>query len=1388
METNPPNPFKGLRPYCEDDSDRLFGRDRDLVLMKDRIFSARTTLLFAGSGVGKTSFLNAKVIPELRKQCTVIWYNRWTGADEIDSESAESTDEGRIRFWLPRALWRGLLEKRRLVRHEDSSDIAEKSSVPGPTEDGLALEVRATIAQSLRRSDTPSPRLSEVLSSFIKPPESADATRKTAFNRCILILDQFEEVFQYHAFEDYFRGFIEDLCQIINRDDYQVRVVFSMREEFLGELSIFDNRISDLFNNYYRLKYPDKNDAKEIIRRTCEWVGVSPDEKKIIYAVEDLSKIEKGGGSFAERSTGGAKKKAHVIKRNFVAPPYLQIACAGLWNEQYPESQPKDIPVSDKGTTPASPPSYPPFLIQYHPGGDNDDDLPGGDAQRILRDFCEEKLSKPYLSSKEQDLAARAFGFLVTKQGAKMAYELSSLADHMDERIPALKQTLEKLSADEAKILRKSRGPDRSYWFELYHDMYATIVDDWKIRYLKVKKRRERLKVAAGLLVGFPATIIFLFAMFHWVINPLSYEKELMTFKNNIGGAALEMQPSYLNAVTAYSSLRGTAGYHNKADSLWADILERRAQWYESANNPAAALLSLLKAAAMASEPEDRRRRLNDAEILLGPDISSLLATYCDDCASASLGPDGKTVLTLNLDGQVRLWDAESGRPMGPPFCSDCVRTPSGRQAMFTSDGRAVMTVAQVASSESTEAPSQSQAGAAAAAANVSRARYQSGTEPVRNQPKLTVQFWETASQTALGKPIDLIDESGQNILNQSRKTGAPSETSRPDSSDDSEKINISTAARVGGNFWLAGVKGKQIYVWDGTGRGRVLESFTASFASLSFSRDGRYLKALRINQPPAIWQMTGDTVVPYPINQLSVSSHSVFSPNGRRLLTAGSRDNTVQVVDLDSRSTVASLPRLPGTVRGIGFSPSGEQFFTTSNADSNTPGPAARDWRLVTQIWETASGAPLYQPLKFKIGLRIALGPDGKTLVTAGTMAANGRLVGIEKWDPETGGLLGVLKIAPVGLSFSQDRTSAFTFTDRTARWWRIDSNTSNSQFIHQADMEPQQLSLNGQTLLTINKLSELQFWDLERGVPLGEPVGAKATLALARISGDGKYAAADSSDSTIRIWQPGAAKAIASLHYADEAEAMAFSADDRMLAAVYGAKINLWGLATGSEVTLGEQHTDTVNDIMLSADQMISGSDDKTARIWNLSSGQRTKLLPHRVAVTAVALSPDGRLAITGCADGTVSLWDVASGEQLGGEIKVDQHINELAFSSDGRTFGALTPNWAYLGTTEDRKLHYLRAILISDPWEPLLSFHADGKELRFVYQLGPDHLQIEDVQLEESRKFRVFAGDPDELLAAWQEKLGLRVGALGKIERMWPAESTQPGNSKQPKTQTR
>jgi len=65
------------------------------------------------------------------------------------------------------------------------------------------------------------------------------------------------------------------------------------------------------------------------------------------------------------------------------------------------------------------------------------------------------------------------------------------------------------------------------------------------------------------------------------------------------------------------------------------------------------------------------------------------------------------------------------------------------------------------------------------------------------------------------------------------------------------------------------------------------------------------------------------------------------------------------------------------------------------------------------------------------------------------------------------------------------------------------------------------------------------------------------------------------------------------------------------------------------------------------------------------------------HSHGVNAVALSPDGRTALSGGGDGTLKLWDVATGKEL---RTLSAHsirsffglniINSVAFSPDGRT----------------------------------------------------------------------------------------------------------------------
>ncbi|MBF0517438.1 MAG: serine/threonine protein kinase, partial [Nitrospirae bacterium] len=86
------------------------------------------------------------------------------------------------------------------------------------------------------------------------------------------------------------------------------------------------------------------------------------------------------------------------------------------------------------------------------------------------------------------------------------------------------------------------------------------------------------------------------------------------------------------------------------------------------------------------------------------------------------------------------------------------------------------------------------------------------------------------------------------------------------------------------------------------------------------------------------------------------------------------------------------------------------------------------------------------------------------------------------------------------------------------------------------------------------------------------------------------------------------------------------------------------IWDISTGSPVVELKGHTARVTSVAFSSDaqHVISGSFDCTFRIWEASTGQCLRIFKgHVVGVNAVAMSMDGRYAISAYDDGTIKVW---------------------------------------------------------------------------------------------------------------------------------------------------
>lgn len=92
------NPYPGLRPFTSEESPLFMGREIITESITTRVRLSPLTVMFARSGVGKSSFLNCRLVPDLKQESAVMYKNEWGGqepADEIDQLLSELGNSSR---------------------------------------------------------------------------------------------------------------------------------------------------------------------------------------------------------------------------------------------------------------------------------------------------------------------------------------------------------------------------------------------------------------------------------------------------------------------------------------------------------------------------------------------------------------------------------------------------------------------------------------------------------------------------------------------------------------------------------------------------------------------------------------------------------------------------------------------------------------------------------------------------------------------------------------------------------------------------------------------------------------------------------------------------------------------------------------------------------------------------------------------------------------------------------------------------------------------------------------------------------------------------------------------------------------------------------------------
>jgi WD40 repeat protein/tetratricopeptide (TPR) repeat protein len=256
--------------------------------------------------------------------------------------------------------------------------------------------------------------------------------------------------------------------------------------------------------------------------------------------------------------------------------------------------------------------------------------------------------------------------------------------------------------------------------------------------------------------------------------------------------------------------------------------------------------------------------------------------------------------------------------------------------------------------------------------------------------------------------------------------------------------------------------------------------------------------------------------------------------------------------------------------------------------------------------------------------------------------------------------------------LAWSPDgRTLATACWDRTTRLWDVASGKPRGKPVkHDEWITGLTFSPDGKTLLTVG-YAKAGAWEVETGRRVAELDHKPSILTSAAFAPDGHTILTGSTDGKARLWDISGQRLGEPLPHPGWIEAVGFAPDGRFFAT--GGKdgrILVWE-ATSRRPVASREHPGGLTALTLGADgRLLSGGEDRTARLWDLSGRRAEPLtLAHQALVKAVALSPDGSLALTGSLDGSARVWDAATGKAVGQPLAHPGEVLAVAFSPDAR-----------------------------------------------------------------------------------------------------------------------